>query len=180
MIFIERNKSYLRPVSTCDRYFDFNPFCLEKRLRHRNVARAWKKKGLRHFNFFQPLRQITPMELFHFLTNSVEALLKKVWSQRVQVETGLYFLLSLNNIMSFFTVLPTPSDGISFIQTYDGHTEPFVCHLDVHHWFRLNSDLHWTMIATKREYNTISMTRNSITRMSPYLRFLVPSGNKPL
>ena len=44
-------QSSLRPVSNCerfDRYFGFNHFCLEKRLRH---ARAWKKK-LKYIQLF--------------------------------------------------------------------------------------------------------------------------------
>ena len=36
--------------------FGFNPFCLEKELRHIKV----------NFNFFQPLRQNGPMDLLHF------------------------------------------------------------------------------------------------------------------
>ena len=84
----------LVPVSTCarcDRNFGFNHFCFEKRLRHKNAARAWKKVECisTFFSSARSLRQITPIELLHFLlTNSVEALLEEERLQRIQVETG--------------------------------------------------------------------------------------------
>ena len=87
-------KSMVSTCARCDRNFGLNHFCLEKWLRHRNAARAWKKS----WNFFQARNCVVRshwhwswllMEFIFLLTNSVEALLEKVRSQRVQVETNI-------------------------------------------------------------------------------------------
>ena len=91
---------YLRVLRS--HLFGFKPFCLEKRLRHRNVARTWKK--VEHIStFFNRYVRSRQWNCFIFLsTNSVEALLEEGRSQHAQVETGLKLLsISITYLVSF-------------------------------------------------------------------------------